>query len=217
MVCGNCLPAAVIAACTSCAAASMLRLRSNCSTIVVAPSALSEVICVTPAIWPNWRSSGAATVDAIVSGAGARQVSRRPGWSESRPAAAARPAATGTPRCRRSASAAISSEVAIGRRMKGSEMFMGASPAAASWLDVIDRRIGLQLVLAVGHHTLAFRNAGGDDRQVAAGPVDFDRRGCAVPVGDNPGEQPLRAALDGNRRNDQRIGSRFDEQPGIDE
>ena len=67
-VCGSCFPAAVMAACTSCAAESIFRLRSNCSTTVVAPSALVDVICVTPAIWPNWRSSGAATEDAMVSG-----------------------------------------------------------------------------------------------------------------------------------------------------
>ena len=36
-------------------------------TIVVAPSALSEVIWVTPGICPNCRSSGAATEDAMVS------------------------------------------------------------------------------------------------------------------------------------------------------
>jgi hypothetical protein len=32
------------------------------------PSVLVEVISVTPAIRPNWRSSGVATADAIVSG-----------------------------------------------------------------------------------------------------------------------------------------------------
>ena len=32
------------------------------------PSWLVEVICVTPAIRPNWRSSGVATDDAMVSG-----------------------------------------------------------------------------------------------------------------------------------------------------
>ena len=45
----------------------MLRLRSNWITTWVAPSVLVEVIWVTPAIWPNWRSSGAATEDAMVS------------------------------------------------------------------------------------------------------------------------------------------------------
>ncbi len=52
MVCGSVLLAAVIAAWMSWAARSMLRLRSNCTVIEVAPSALNEVIWVMPAIWP---------------------------------------------------------------------------------------------------------------------------------------------------------------------
>ena len=36
--------------------------------IDVAPSALKDVICVTPAICPIWRSSGVATDEAMVSG-----------------------------------------------------------------------------------------------------------------------------------------------------
>jgi uncharacterized membrane protein YbhN (UPF0104 family) len=49
-------------------AASMSRSRSNCRVTVVEPCVLVEVICVTPAMRPNWRSSGVATEDAIVSG-----------------------------------------------------------------------------------------------------------------------------------------------------
>src|ERR1022692_1950834 len=60
--------AALIAACTSRAAASMSRFRSNCSVMPVDPSALDEVISVTDAIRPNWRSSGVATDEAMVSG-----------------------------------------------------------------------------------------------------------------------------------------------------
>jgi hypothetical protein len=58
----------LIAASMSCAAASMLRLRSNCTVIEVTPSALVEVSCVTPEICENWRSSGVATDDAMVCG-----------------------------------------------------------------------------------------------------------------------------------------------------
>ena len=65
---GRSVRAALIAAWTSRAAASMFRLRSNCNTIVEAPSRLVDVISVTPAMRPNWRSSGVATDDAIVSG-----------------------------------------------------------------------------------------------------------------------------------------------------
>ena len=46
----------------------MLRSRSNCTVIAVAPSELVEVICDTPGICANCRSSGCATEEAIVSG-----------------------------------------------------------------------------------------------------------------------------------------------------
>src|ERR1700681_3348660 len=60
--------AALMAACTSRAAASMFRFRSNCSVMLVDPRALDEVISVTAAMRPNWRSSGVATDEAMVSG-----------------------------------------------------------------------------------------------------------------------------------------------------
>src|SRR5262249_34787305 len=56
------------AACTSRAAPSMLRLRSNWTVMDEEPSELTEVMAVTPAIEPSWRSSGAAPVAAIVLG-----------------------------------------------------------------------------------------------------------------------------------------------------
>ena len=57
-----------MAACTSCSATSMFRLRLNCSTITEVPPELVEVIWLRPWIWPNCRSSGAVTVVAITSG-----------------------------------------------------------------------------------------------------------------------------------------------------
>src|ERR1017187_5990992 len=57
-----------MAACTSRAAASMLRFRSNCRVILVDPRLLDEVISVTDAMRGNWRSSGVATDEAMVSG-----------------------------------------------------------------------------------------------------------------------------------------------------
>src|SRR5271170_1193422 len=57
-----------MAACTSRAAPSILRFRSNCSVMLVVPKLLDEVISLTPAIRPNWRSSGVATEDAMISG-----------------------------------------------------------------------------------------------------------------------------------------------------
>jgi len=65
---GSCARAALIAACTSTAAALMSRERSNCSVICVPPSVEREVISLTPAMRPRWRSRGEATVEAITSG-----------------------------------------------------------------------------------------------------------------------------------------------------
>ena len=64
---GRRLEAALIAACTSCCAASMLRSRSNCSVICEYPKLETLVICVSEGICPNCLSSGVVTADAIVS------------------------------------------------------------------------------------------------------------------------------------------------------
>ncbi len=58
----------LMADCTSCAAASMLRESVNCSVMVAPPSALVDVMLSTPAMVVNCFSSGVATADAIVSG-----------------------------------------------------------------------------------------------------------------------------------------------------
>src|SRR5213083_2837569 len=57
-----------IAACTSCAAASMLRSRVNWSVMLVLPRLDEEVIWSTPAMVENCFSSGVATAEAMVSG-----------------------------------------------------------------------------------------------------------------------------------------------------
>ena len=54
--------------CTSWAAASILRFKSNCKVILVVPNALVEVICDRPEICANCVSSGCATEEAMVSG-----------------------------------------------------------------------------------------------------------------------------------------------------
>src|ERR1039458_6374602 len=46
----------------------MLRFRSNCSVMLHEPRVLEDVISVTAAMRPNWRSRGVATDDAMVSG-----------------------------------------------------------------------------------------------------------------------------------------------------
>src|ERR1700686_1074879 len=68
MVGGRRPPALEIAACMSCAASSILRLRSNWMVTDVAPCELDELICLTPAMVENSRSRGVATDDAMVSG-----------------------------------------------------------------------------------------------------------------------------------------------------
>ena len=105
----------------------MLRFSSNCSVIEVEPSVLVEVICVTPAICPNWRSSGWATADAMVSGLapGSDAETLMVGKSTCGSGATGRSGHAASPS---SAIAIISSEVATGRRMKGAEMFMGPDP-----------------------------------------------------------------------------------------
>src|SRR6516165_7075516 len=70
---GRSVAAALSAACTSRAAPSMLRLRSNWMALLLVPSELVEVISVTPAIVARRRSSGAAMVAATVTGSA-------PGW-----------------------------------------------------------------------------------------------------------------------------------------
>ncbi len=57
-----------IADCTSWAAASMLRSRSNCSVIWVLPWLLVEVIESMPAMVENWFSRTVATAEAMVFG-----------------------------------------------------------------------------------------------------------------------------------------------------
>src|SRR6185437_1129075 len=64
---GKYVRAALIAACTSRSAPSMLRLSSNCSATFVLLSELDDVISVTPAMWLNCRSSGVATEAAMIS------------------------------------------------------------------------------------------------------------------------------------------------------
>ena len=48
----------------------MFSLRLNCSVMMELPSELVDVIWLSPGTWPNCRSSGAVTDDAITSGIG---------------------------------------------------------------------------------------------------------------------------------------------------
>src|SRR5712671_5829110 len=88
------------------------------------PSVLTEVISVTPAIWPSRRSSGVANEDATVAGSAPGNVADTVIIGKSTRGIAA----TGMKRyatrpLRNNPSA--SNDVPTGRRMNGSEMFMG--------------------------------------------------------------------------------------------
>src|SRR3984885_1293339 len=118
--------AAWIAASTSRAAPSMLRDRSNCSTTLELPTALCEVISVTPAIVPRWRSSGVVTLVATVSGLA-------PGSEAETTMVGRSTFGNGDTGSRKkatppdSANPIVSRGVATGRRMKGSAMLMARS------------------------------------------------------------------------------------------
>src|SRR5437773_10431487 len=123
---GSKLRAALIAACTSRAAPSMSRFKSNCSVMRVDPSEDDDVISVTPAMRPNARSSGVATVAAIVSGLA-------PGKLACTEIVGKSTCGNGATGSRRNAMAPVSatpnvkSVVATGRSMNGCDRFMARS------------------------------------------------------------------------------------------
>src|ERR1017187_8765419 len=115
--------ACVMAACTSTAAPSSLRLRSNSRVIWVLPREFDEVMEFRPAMVENLFSSGVATADAMVSGLapGRLAVTSRVGKSTfGKSLTASERYATPPNR----AMAAISRLVAIGRSMNVWEIFM---------------------------------------------------------------------------------------------
>ena len=122
---GSKVRAALMAACTSRAAPLISRFKANCSVMLVEPSDEREVISFTPAMLPSTRSSGVATVAAMVSGlapgrdaltamVGISTCGNGAMGSSQKHRAPARP----TP--------SVISVVATGLAMKGAEMFMAA-------------------------------------------------------------------------------------------
>ena len=114
-----------MADCTSSAAPSMLRLRSNWSTIEVLPSEEVEVIDVTPAMVENWRSRIEATEAAIVSGLAPGSCA----WTWMVGKSTRGTAATGSclkPKMPAMTIIAISRIVITGRRMQRAESDMSA-------------------------------------------------------------------------------------------
>src|ERR1039457_5712489 len=119
-----------MAASTSLAAPSMLRLKSNCMVIEVLPSELDDVISVTPAMWLNWRSKGVAMEDAMISGLppGKPDETEIVGKSTCRQGETGRTLQAMAPT---SVMPAVSGGAATGRRMKGAEIFMSPPRVAA--------------------------------------------------------------------------------------
>src|SRR5471030_2834586 len=124
--------AALIAACTSRAAPSMSRDRSNCRVMRELPTVLVDVISETPAMAPSRRSSGVVTLVATVSGEapGSDADTEIVGKSTLGNGATgnlvnAMPPASRTPK--------VSKVVATGRAMKGADRFTAGSPPAVRW------------------------------------------------------------------------------------
>ena len=114
---------ALMAACTSSAAPSIGRLRSNCSVICDEPMPLVEVICARPAMSENCRSSGCATFDAIVSGLAPGRLAET--WIVGKSTCGSgATGSSGNVAAPTSSSASASSVVPIGRLMNAAETFM---------------------------------------------------------------------------------------------
>src|ERR1700690_812441 len=95
--------------------------------MLVEPRLLDDVISLTEAMWPNWRSSGVATDDAIVSGLapGSEADTEMVGKSTCGSGDTGNSRNATAPE---SATAAVNSVVAMGRRRNGSEIFMANEP-----------------------------------------------------------------------------------------
>src|SRR5690242_12700868 len=105
----------------------MLRESSNCRLIRVVPTWLEDVISVTPAIVPSRRSSGVATLVAIVSGLapGSCALTEIVGKST---CGSGETGSTKNPAIPASATPIVSSTVPIGRLTKGCERFIALPP-----------------------------------------------------------------------------------------
>ena len=112
-----------MAACTSRAAASIFRLRSNCNAIPVLPSWLEDVIWLIAAMRANCRSNGVATADAMVCGSapGSDAPTLITGKSICGNEATGRKLNARVPE---SSNAAANRDVPMGRRMNGAEILI---------------------------------------------------------------------------------------------
>src|ERR1700686_3793350 len=98
--------------------------------IDVLPSVLVEVISVTPAMWPNWRSRGVATEEAMILALAPGRLGLTEMVGKS-PCGSGEPGSTLKAMEPAMAMATVSRVVATGRWMKGAETFMRALQVAA--------------------------------------------------------------------------------------
>src|SRR6185437_7172189 len=123
----------------------MPRSRLNCSVTLDCPRLLTDVISLTAAIWPNCRSSGVATEEAIVSGLapGSEALTEIVGKSTCGSGETGSSSNAINPK---RAIAIVSSVVATGRRMKISEIIISRSQVGQDGiLRAIGNRAGLYM------------------------------------------------------------------------
>src|ERR1700735_1094184 len=105
----------------------MLRLRSNWMVMEVVPRLLEDVISETPAMWPNCRSSGVATEEAMIWALAPgnepdTEIVGKSTWGKGETGRTKNAIAPAM------AIAMVSKVVATGRRINGSDGFMLALP-----------------------------------------------------------------------------------------
>src|SRR3954451_9340226 len=156
----------------------MLRLRSNWTVIVVAPSADVEVSALMPAMVESCRSIGAATDAAIVSGLapGSVAVIAMVGKST---AGSAETESSRYAKAPNTISDAVISVVITGRRIQASEMPMWGVrlSSAARFFAFADRHTGAvgQQQMAVHDDLVAIHNAALKHRDIAKRARHLDR------------------------------------------
>src|SRR5262249_42684001 len=160
--------ASAIAVSTSTAAPSRSRSRANCRVTCVLPMVLTEIMESRPAIPVNWRSSGMATAEAIVSGLppGRAAETTSVGKSTLGRSLTGRARYASTPK---SAMASIRRLVAMGRRIHVADRFT-ENPLAALFAGELSARVAHLYLNARGQPDLSL----GDHRLPALEPVRDD-------------------------------------------
>src|SRR3954451_1294095 len=164
--------AMVSAVCTSRAAASMLRLRSNWMVICVVPCDELDDIDEMPAMVDNWRSMMPATEAAMVSALAPGRVAVTAMVGKS-PLGSADTGSSRKPNTPKAMIEAVMSVVITGLRIQSSESVIALRPGLAH--PRLDPRAVGQQQLAVHHDVLAAGQPLGDHRLPLKGTVDLHR------------------------------------------